>query len=104
MKDYTLSEILSGNVDVLKTDTKQNYALWQIQRAVRDFDIEPRDMIELPCKIPLTIYHQQLKEIPITTSWEVLYRDIEKSKNAVFVKLFYNEGSADEFLASLKKN
>lgn len=90
MKDYLLSEVVRGDVDVSKTDTKQNYALWEIQRAVRDFDIEPRDMIYLPYKLYRKFSHD----------WQVVYFD--NARYEVKIKCFTAENEADEFIKELK--
>lgn len=107
MKDYRLSEIVThckemhdrygekacDNCDGARFCENQ-YA--NIPRYWTDeHDIEPRDMIELPCKIPLTAINGQV------LSWQVAYRSV-LGIGDIRTRLFDTEAEADAFLAELK--
>lgn len=98
MKDYKLSEIK----DICKY-RKANFShpcdgceFWNVvcdewTTSFETLDIEPRDMIELPCK----------QYITTKKCWFVYYRD---KAGDVLPMFCGNEAEADEFLAGLKGN
>lgn len=99
MKDYRLSEIQNHNWNEL-WDLSDDIAKRRIefvflrnaQYSLEHLDIEPRDMIELPCKIatPNDIF----------IDWQVIWRT--KEGGCIGTKSFDCEAKADAFLAELK--
>lgn len=92
MRDYLLSEIKNANLSEL-TDCVE---LTHIHFLIKDCNIEPRDMIELPCKEHFTYTHDNGH---ITENWRVFYRGQFALIETAF---FSTEQDADEFLAKLK--
>lgn len=102
MKDYRLSEIKeiceleTQNGGCLKCFFYPNSCLKMFKGVPRRWDIEPRDMIELPCKEHFTYTHDNGH---ITENWRVFYR----SELALIETAFFStEPEADAFLAKLK--
>lgn len=107
MKDYTLSEVAS--VCISKQTLYNGTVLYDCKNC--EFEqicsptkwgskvgeiIEPRDMIELPCKEHFTYTHDNGH---ITENWRVFYR----SELALIETAFFpTETEADAFLAELK--
>ncbi len=97
MKDYRLSEIKNGywgDSDITKSRGEYEL-LCELQYDLEDENIEPRDMLELPCKIPLTAINGQV------LSWQVVYRSVLGTGD-IRTRLFGSEAEADAFLAELK--
>ena len=106
MKDYRLSEIVAhcekmgGDCEVCEGEDRGiNCACQRISsRFTPTFwwkVIEPRDMIELPCKIPMIAINEQV------LSWQVAYRSVLGTGD-IRTRLFDTEAEADAFLAELK--
>ena len=96
MKDYTFSEMLEICREYddcagcpFETICQNGIA------SVNERDIEPRDMIELPCMIILGV--------PACMEFVVIYKD---KHGLVKIKTFdcTQEAEADAFLSSLKKS
>ena len=103
MKDYRLSEIkeicksMTGNGGCLKCTLYPNVCLKTLIDVVPNkWDIEPRDMIELPCKEHFTYTHDNGH---ITENWRVFYRGEFALIETAF---FPTEAEADAFIAELK--
>ena len=99
MKDYRLSEIQNHNFnelwalsdDIAKRRLEFEF-LRKAQYSLEHLDIEPRDMIELPCKV-------RLKLDKSTVVWQIVSR---AEDNGISTRIFINESRADEYLAELK--
>ena len=112
MKDYTLSEIVAhckkmkeseNPCSLCKVQNNDIHELCQNEfdsmPAVWDKmygDIEPRDMIELPCKEHFTYTHDNGH---ITENWRVFYRS---ELALIETAIFPTEPEADAFLEKLK--
>lgn len=100
MKDYTLSEIKAHcKVRVAKYHNPCKGCEMEVvckSTLPLGWEIEPRDMIELPCVNVATISPFG-KEIKL---YEVHYRD--NKTNAILTKICKTEPEADAFLAELK--
>ena len=98
MKDYRLSEIKDiceqqGSCDDCEcADVCHRVHKYKFIPNEWD-DIEPRDMIELPCKISVRSDNEAF--------WQVAYRGLTRS-GIVIVTDFSEESEADAFLADLK--
>ena len=111
MKDYRLSEI--------KDICKQLHAeygecacdecyigtmCWKVcdESIPKDWDdIEPRDMIELPCKLKyIKINPDRQKYFIGSEAWKVIY--MAKYDGQIYDESFDEEVEADEFLQELK--
>ena len=95
MKDYRLSEIK----EICKTTIGgcnncgvQNECHLLSAQQPHGWDIEPRDMIELPCKMEY--------EGKYGKCWKVYYRNV--LDGTIDHKGFYDETQADDFLQELK--
>lgn len=95
MKDYRLSEIK----EICKTTIGgcnncgvQNECHLLSAQQPHGWDIEPRDMIELPCKMEY--------EGKYGKCWKVYYRNV--LDGTIDNQGFYDEEQADEFLQELK--
>lgn len=108
MKDYRLSEMRDickkhcGD-DPCKCCEKQNKGLHDFCLAHFDDtypaewdNIEPRDMIELPCKIPMIAINEQ------ALAYQVVYRSV-LGTGEIVTRIFDNETDADVFLSYCKK-
>ena len=109
MKDYTLSEISDICVEMCNSRSLKeipcksckmqeicktlNWQKYHRGFSPNNWDIEPRDMIELPCK-------QEIKFSEERSEWQVVWRDdfIQRIRFADFT----TESEADEFWAKLK--
>ena len=106
MKDFTLSEIktkCTGNCfkcdernEELSKFCRRFIKTYDDREMPRDWDIEPRDMIELPCKEHFTYTHDNGH---ITENWRVFYRGEFALIETAF---FPTEAEADAFIAELK--
>ena len=106
MKDFTLSEIktkCTGNC--FKCDERNEELSKFCRRFIkthddcempRDWDIEPRDMIELPCK---EHFFCMRDDGHITENWRVFYRG---EFALIETAIFPTEPEADAFLAKKK--
>lgn len=106
MKDYRLSEI-KEICEAMHNKYGENACIYCENEGLGDFcnvefenypidwyvDIEPRDMIELPCKISVRSDNEAF--------WQVAYRGLTRS-GIVIVTDFSEESEADAFLADLK--
>lgn len=95
MKDYRLSEIK----EICKTTIGgcnncgvQNECHLLSAQQPHGWDIEPRNMLDLPCKQQLDIENRIYQ-------WEVIYRGKD---GLVYFNMFGREAQADAFLAELK--
>ena len=103
MKDYRLSEIKNHNFnelwalsdDIAKRRPEFEF-LRKAQYSLEHLDIEPRDMIELPCKEHFVYKHD---DGHITENWRVFYR---AEFALIGTAVFPTEPEADAFLAELK--
>ena len=103
MKDYRLSEIQNHNWnrlwdlgdDIAKRRLEFEF-LRKAQYSLEHLDIEPRDMIELPCKEHFVYTHD---DGHITENWRVFYR---AEFALIGTAVFETEPEADAFLADLK--
>ena len=103
MKDYRLSEIQNHNFnelwalsdDIAKRRLEFEF-LRKAQYSLEHLDIEPRDMIELPCKEHFVYKHD---DGHITENWRVFYR---AEFALIGTAVFPTEPEADAFLADLK--
>lgn len=101
MKDYTLSEakkICEGHRTCgdcpLKIVTQRGIGclFWIMPRKWQN-PIEPRDVIDLPCKIPVRLDDD--------VRWQVVYHGLTRSGIIITTQLF-TEHEADAFLADIK--
>ena len=101
MKDYRLSEIK----DICEQqDSCDDCECADVCHRVHKYkfiptewdDIEPRDMIELPCKIPMIAINEQ------ALAYQVVYRSI-LGTGEIVTRIFDNETDADVFLSYCKK-
>ena len=100
MKDYRLSEIQNHNFnelwalsdDIAKRRIEFEF-LRNAQYSLEHLDIEPRDMIELPCKIPYNVGDT------CEVRYFVLYM---KDNGNVSITNGYTEAQANTVLAELK--
>lgn len=98
MKDYLLSEIKSHDWhenweisdDITKGHREYNF-LRELQRDLDIYDIEPRDMIELPCKQKVVVNEKE---------WWFVYLRMENG--FITNQAFELEEEADAFLQELK--
>ena len=109
MKDYRLSEI-KEICEAMHNKYGENACIYCENEGLGDFcnvefenypidwyvDIEPRDMIELPCKDYVFFKDEEDEE----EYWFVYYRSTEF--NCIDCKFFETEAEADAFLAELK--
>ena len=99
MKDYKLSEVVEickkygGNCYLCPFQRFGDAVLCSFDVAPRswDIDIEPRDMIELPCKIPYSNVCDEVK-------YFVIYM---KNNGFVSITNGYTEDDADKLLLEL---
>ena len=112
MKDYRLSEIKEiceekCNSCSLKEIPCKSCKMQEICKTLNwqkyhrgfspnNWDIEPRDMIELPCKIPMIAINEQ------ALAYQVVYRSI-LGTGEIVTRIFDNETDADVFLSYCKK-
>lgn len=108
MKDYRLSEI-KEICEKMHNEFGENACINCENNGLGDFctvefenyptdwyvDVEPRDMIELPCKIPMIAINEQV------LSWQVAYRSVLGTGD-IRTRLFDTESETDAFLAELK--
>lgn len=98
MKDYRLSEVKECCKHMCAKFPKPCKDC-EMQAICKDtlplgWDIEPRDMIELPCKEHRVNAYGDV--------WDVYYRDYE-CYGKIDNKIFFTEANADEFIAQLKE-
>ena len=112
MKDYSLSEIKThckkmqeeygSNACDMCENTHYEVEQFCIHKIVDDcpceWEIEPRDMIELPCKEQFYVNEGTFRP---RTVWSVIFRD--DISGAVSIESFNTEPEADEFIAKLKE-
>lgn len=107
MKDYTLSEMRTHCLNILHSGLNCEHCK-KYDRPLFDFcmnglndvpsdwklKLEPRDLIELPCKIVVTC----LSGFPC---WQVVWRN-RSGNGSIVTKDFDTEAEADKFLEELK--
>ena len=97
MKDYRLSEVQAICVKRKRINAgcvgcEMEEFCFALSPAC--VDIEPRDIIELPCKIA------NPNDLP-TANWQVIWR--KQEGGCIETRTFSNETDADMFLAYLKR-
>ena len=111
MKDFRLSEIktkCTGNCfkcdernEELSKFCRRFIKTYDDREMPRDWDIEPRDMIELPCKLKyIKINPDRQKYFIGSEAWKVIY--MAKYDGQIYDESFDEEVEADEFLQELK--
>lgn len=95
MKDYRLSEIKKAclqqpeSCDDCKCESFCHCTIGKGLVPGQWDNIDPRDMIELPCKISIA-----------NDKWQVIHRDKD---NAITIRTFREEAEADKFLYELRE-
>ena len=92
MKDYRLSEIKNGDWRDGDSTKSCGEFLRELQYDLENEDIEPRDMIELPCK--------ELRTESFGNIWDVYHRNAKYG--FIQHEYFNTEAEADAFLARLR--
>lgn len=90
MKDYLLSEIKNANLSEL-TDCVE---LTHIHFLIKDCNIERRNMIDLPCALPIKACNGYIMR------WQLIKRS--KLTGDLIIKYCDTEAEANAFLAQLK--
>lgn len=111
MKDYRLSEI-RDICETMHNEFGEYACIYCENNGLGDFctvefvdsptdwyvDVEPRDMIELPCKIEVNADPCKIEVNADPYKWQVIWRGSYR----IHTCEFYTEAEADAFLAELK--